>query len=1124
MNKSILTLTIAGLALWAGIPAQAALNIAPQPLALSTGQPPNILLIPDTSESMQEGLSLGRVALDWDNCVPGPDMDPVQCPAGARSPFSKASIVKSVGLNLIQNYRGSVNMGLLSYQQQPPSPWRNDAFAQPGFQDTGPGTVLWRLVHRPGDVRYATVPNPPFYNPNFTGSLMSDTKRFREEHPVLPGVWVFYNYAAPGYHRDEAFGTPQTDLTTYARWNGNFAGGMRVYHFFRNMHLNNPNAGNQEQDPDSGLWFNSRYNNANQTWRITLTDSMRQRGVPEWGTRALFTQLNQIEWRSNSSPGLGYLHVPIGGLSGTDAENDAHWDALITKLQPQRHDWEDGDGNVLVSPEWPLIAAGLTPLQGTMRTARDYFNTAGGAATPSFGANQGWSADIPSLPESCGVNAAIWITDGLPTVRADGTLLGENPALALQEAADAISDFYTSTQAQLGAGVPTYIVGFALPPGVGDLPGMPDEPLNTLAEAGRTGEALMADDFDSLQAAMNQLFQQIIEESQAEFGTTVSGSVLLDDDLAFRTITDPTDWSGEVEGVSNLSSAEPTVRWRASERLPSPGDRRLFTDGGDFTTSNSELVDAIVPGDLDRAKQVIEYIRGDRSQELQNGGEFKNRSTVIGAVVGSEPLVQRQRNFDWARLPENQGGGDSYNNFVQAKASRDPVVWVGSNDGILHAFRAQGSNAGRELFGYVPRGVWSRLEDVAKPSPAFTYTVDGKTSLADARIGGSWRTVLVGSLGAGGRSIYALDVTNVGSGNTLPQLLWERTAADLGDAGNDLGYTFSAPQVARIRTGTNTYRWVVVVGNGYNSPNQNSRLLVFDLANGNLLANIQAGSGSAANPNGLSDLRLGFARPGEEYHRWVYAGDLQGDLWRFDLSSLGSSPARVFNGDRPITAAPDLSYPQTGGNGFIVSFGTGQFFAIGDDRVDIPTQYFYVLHDLNPEGSAPNLTRSSLANRTFSGSSTGEQTEVTEGGNNSGWYAALPGGHRSLFPPFVVRNRVVFSSFSPTEDLCTAGGVNDLYVMDLRSGQGAFPVAGLGEFGAAIRSIEGAPARASVFVAGGADGVGMPPGDPTDPDDFPLPEICINIAGETFCFEDEESREEAADYQFGRRFHWLQSE
>ena len=176
-SHALLILIAASVLAFCGIGSLQANEISPKPLNLAVSSfQPNILLIPDTSESMQEGLSLGRVALDWDNCVPGPDMDPDVCLAGARSPFSKASIVKSVGLNLIENYRGLVSMGLLSYQQQPPSPWRNDAFAEPGFQDTGPGTVLWRLVHRPGDVRFATVPNPPFYDPDFSGSLMSETK------------------------------------------------------------------------------------------------------------------------------------------------------------------------------------------------------------------------------------------------------------------------------------------------------------------------------------------------------------------------------------------------------------------------------------------------------------------------------------------------------------------------------------------------------------------------------------------------------------------------------------------------------------------------------------------------------------------------------------------------------------------------------------------------------------------------------------------------------------------------------------------------------------------------------------------------------------------------------------
>ncbi len=1078
MNKSFFIFAIASLALCVGLPAQGALNIAPQPLALATGQPPNILLILDNSNSMVEDLD-GLVAAD---CAPPA---PADCPVGAVSPLSKSEMIREVGRGLLADYRDQINLGLMAYQQFPLGTGSNN-------------TRLVRVGNRLYDVSY----NPADWDPDFPGAPWdSQTKAFRTPNPSSPGEWIHYNIGVPGYSFNDQ------DTYCYTREPG---GGFLTEPFPFRCWRNKTGTSNVVP-PDNQGWNptpNRGYTDGAFATTGTLTDSARARGVTHWGRLMVWLAFERPEWLAQGSPGRGYLHTPIRFL------DEEHADALALKLAPVHHD--NTNPNLLTDPEEPIIAAGDTPLQGTLLTARDYFLN----QTANFGTDQGRRAGVYPIPESCGVDAAIWLTDGMPSRRIDGAGYGADVEAALTDAIAAAESFNQQ------AGVSVYVVGFSMPPAV------PDDALDRLAAAGGTDTPFLANNPAALFEAVNDIFQQVIADSQAQFGTTVSGSVLLDDDLAFRTITDPSDWSGEVEAVSDLTSEEPSVQWRASERLPVNWfARTLITHGGTFNNSNNELVNAIAgqnpsEEDLVYARSIVDYVHGSQAMEQEQGGPFRNRETLIGAIAGSEPLVQRQRNFDWARLPSDEGGGSTYNEFVTEKAGRDPVVYVGSNDGILHAFRAQGQNAGREIFGYVPRGVWPRLEKVALPSPAFVYTMDGKTQIADAQIDGDWATVLVGSLGAGGRSIFALDVTEVGDGNTLPTVLWERTTEDLGAHANDLGYTFSAPQVARLSDGT----WVVVVGNGYNSENHDARLLVFDLETGEVLASLLGSAGTSANPNGLSDLRLGFSRPAELHHRWVYAGDLHGNLWRFDLDDLSADGKRVFSGDRPITAAPDISYPVSTGNvGFVVSFGTGKYFEVGDDDATGPDEYFYVIHDLNPEGSEPNFSRDNLVDRSFEGAATGAQAEIEEGSTEKGWFVKLPEGHRVLFAPFVLRDRVIFSSFSPTEDVCVAGGFNDLYVMSLPSGQGAFPLEGLGEYGAVVRNVEGAPARPAVFVRGVTarpePDDPSDPDDPTDPDDPPeAPSICITIAGDTFCFEDDASREEAADFQFGRRFHWLQTE
>ncbi len=1121
--RPAIILAFASFAWLTGTTNLAATQIAERPLTLAVSSfQPNILLIPDTSESMQEGLSLGRVALDWDNCVPGPDMDPDECPAGARSPFSKASIVKGVGLDLIENYRGLVNMGLLSYQQNPPSPWRNDVFASPDSQDTGPGTVLWRLVHRPGDVRFATTPNPPFYDPNFTGSLTSNTKRFREPHPFVDGMWVFYNFAAPGYHRDEDFGTPESDLTTFALWSGLFFGtGDKAHWLFRNMHISQPGAGDRQQDADSGFWFSNRYQNANQFWRITRTDSMRQRGIPEWGDRILFTQLNQLEWRSNTSPGLGYLHVPIRGNTGNLQEDNVHWDALVAKLQPQRHDWEDGDGNVLVDPSWPLIASGLTPLDGTMRTATDYFINAGGDATASFGADQGWNEDVPPLPTSCGINANIWITDGLPTVRADGTLLGDNPAAALLEARDAISDLYEDTEEALGEGVRTYIVGFALPPGVDNLPNMPADPLDVLATAGRTDQALMADDRDSLQAAMNNLFQQIIADSEIEVGSQVSGSVQIDDAIGFRFESDPSNWSGEMIGLRNPNLPSEQEIWRANGEMPSGAMRNLLTAGSSFNLGagglSEEALESIHPN-ATVAENVVRYVRGGFADVLDNmqglGVSFFDRGDArIGTIAGSAPVLQRVRNLGWAQLPASQGGGSVYAEFVQNKEDLPRVVYVGSNLGVLHAFDV---DTGEELFGYVPRGVFPNLYRMATRD--FQYTVDGNLSLFDAYqasrpAGQRWRQILVGTLGAGGKSIYALDVTDPEN----PSFMWEIGPDDLPPGQEDrLGFTFGTTQVARLENGD----WALVAGNGYGSDRGRASLVKINLFTGSVAQTVEVNN---QGNNGLSAPRVArdVLNRGTT-DRWAYAGDLRGNLWRFDLGeSLSSNVTvqRVFEGDRPITMQPQTIYPEEG-NGYIVVFGTGKYFELGDDNIqNAPSEYMYVIRDGGAAGpSASGLKQSDLVNRStaISGGSAGEFNlfeRNNQGFVHNGWYAALDyggqNGARALFTPDFRLGRLLFTSFRPNDDPCEVGGRSNVYMMNLREASGAFP-SGQG-FTPLVGSEEGAPVTATYVTR-----VETVDGDVEA-------STAISYGSTLVDIDDPEFDQDALPRAFGERLNWRQN-
>lgn len=613
---------------------------------------------------------------------------------------------------------------------------------------------------------------------------------------------------------------------------------------------------------------------------------------------------------------------------------------------------------------------------------------------------------------------------------------------------------------------------------------------------------------------------QIATAAGAAFGLTSSGIVQKIGGLGFQVDTDTGNWTSEIYGIVDPGTSSERIKWRASNEIPAHTARRLYTNTGG---SSGAVFDGSVGG-LDES--LVSYIRGDASLE---GALYQERDSLIGAIVGSQPFLQRQVNFDWSRLPEDQGGG-AYEDYVEDKEGKVSVVYAGSNAGVLHAFNSQ---SGVELFGYVPRGVWDRLADVANPDVPFRYTVDGEVVVTDAynSTSNSWKTVLVGGLGAGGKAIYALDVTDPGNFSES-NVLWEVTADDLASDPNaepdDLGNTFAKPQVARLQNGD----WVVVIGNGYGADDHQARLLVLDLFTGDVVGNIQAGtSGTEANPNGLSSPRVVRERPEETHDRWVYAGDLHGNLWRFDLSTIASTTsitAPFFSGaennNRPITAQPQTSYP--GATGFAVSFGTGKFFESGDGAVDAttPDDYFFFVYDNSPAGEPPQYDLSDLVDRSFAGTATGEQDEIEVDGTNQGWYVKFQDqGERLLSQPRVLPGglgMVTFTTFTPTQDRCEPGGDNWLYLLTTASGQGALAgesIAGTDYVPTAGRDggIKGPPTQPVPRVKPPVEGGDGDP--PTEP-----PQICITVGDREICLDSVEMDQAAKDMYFGRRTNWIQ--
>lgn len=983
------------------------INIADTSQILTINATPNILLIPDTSESMQEGLFQGRVALDWDNCIPGPTLDPNVCPAGARYENSKASIVKRVSRNLVDEFKGKVNIGLLSYQQNPPSQSRNSF-------NTG-NMVRWRLVERIIDARFSNSATPSWYTPNpETGkepAWDSPTKRFRVRHPTNNNIWIFFNAAVPGYFWDESQdrspGTPSFDQVEFRRFTGQTSQNNPP-DGFTNVRYGDltTTSRNNVLDPDSGLYFSNNLGSIS----TFLTDSLRQRGITSWGQRAVFLPLNQLEWRTTTSPGLGYLHVPLGGINSNGTVDNTHINKIIAKLQPQRLDWAS---DAHTNPAWPLIAAGLTPLEGAINTARDYFLEArANDNKSSFRAAQGNTGNL-KIPDSCGINAAIWITDGLPSVKPDGTPLVNNPVTAMRDAAAAVKDFYDATakKASLGGAVKTYVVGFALPPGVGQLflgqQGFTtDNPLDILATAGGTQRALSATNEADLLQALNQIFRSIIQDSISSSGLTSSSTELTTDTTIFQSALNTQNWSGDLLALSLSSGGRDKNKpvWQAATKLAELGhtNRKIFSfyDGQGFEFRTGSTPTAVKnlfkstsqPESV--ANNLINYIRGERTNEGSGSDKLRERSNIMGHIVNSTPL------------------------FVPGEGTRPPVVYVMANDGMLHAFNA---NTGTELFAYLPGAILNKLPQYASATYKGEFLLDGQ--LAYKKVNNT--LYLTGTAGTGTQAVFTLDIsnpTNFGTGN----IVWEVSGSDA--FGGLLGRTGSQPIMATLGD-----KDVVLMGNGYNSAAGKSSLLAVNLQTGALEKAFTV-EGSGFGSPGVLDLNR------DKNPDFIYIGDFNGKVWRFALNESlatanGYSVSRhLFTSDnnRPIVVAPvAASHPD---GGVMVIVGSGELIT-QNSRTSNVAEYVYGIYDKFDGGTEATITSSQLVSQTLTSSGqnrTASRNPVTP--DKAGWRLTLPAGERMLANAVVRRQKVIFGSYKPDNTACSGGGQGYMTELALFSG------------------------------------------------------------------------------------------
>jgi type IV pilus assembly protein PilY1 len=559
-------------------------------------------------------------------------------------------------------------------------------------------------------------------------------------------------------------------------------------------------------------------------------------------------------------------------------------------------------------------------------------------------------------------------------------------------------------------------------------------------------------------------------------------------------------WGGSVQKVQidPLTAAPVSVVWDAKTQLIAqttptvPDPTPWFTKRRIVTVNEAGVAVPFLAGslgptqlatlgpDLNYQNRVIEYLRGKRAEEGEDDGQFRVRPSPLGDIVDSQGVLvagtappPAGRDDYWEYLEANDPG---YTAFKASQGSRPGRIYVGANDGMLHAFDEA---TGDEVWAFIPRDFYRSAPPVSNdkagligltyqpgglPIYDHRFYVNATARVVDTNVGGTWKTLLVSGLGKGGKSYFALDATDpqtvVTEGAAAAKFLWEFRDPDL-------GYTYGKATIVKTRA----FGWTVIIPSGYNNSSGEGKLFFVNPVDGSQLrAPLSTNVGTAGNPSGLAHI-AGFTRDyRNQLVEQVYGGDLFGNLWRFDLSDVNPGNWKVEKlavltdggTPQPITTPPRIDIDVANGVDRWVFVGTGKLTHACDlsdfysDNVGpggqcvgnpSPTQKqsMYAIRDgtyTTPNPIAAPITRADLD----------EVTGIAGLGSNviasKGWYddlndqPGLPAG-RIIRTPVAAVGLIAYIATSEPIDPCEVGLPATIYVRQFGNGESRLDTGGV---------------------------------------------------------------------------------
>lgn len=622
------------------------------------------------------------------------------------------------------------------------------------------------------------------------------------------------------------------------------------------------------------------------------------------------------------------------------------------------------------------------------------------------------------------------------------------------------------------------------------------------------GEFLSARDpqslIDSLSAAIGEIGKRTGSASAVSFNSTS----LQTNTKVYQAKFDSGGWHGDLRAIALTATGLGNVAWEAGGVLDarnlssdpreiitfnqSAGTGVAFQWPSDYTSLSSTdldnnqvddlLANAPFPSSTTDPTEVaanqaygdaiLEYFRGDDSNEGTGSSDFRSRNGHrLGDIIHSGPIYVGAPSTPYPDTIE--GTGNRYSDFAATYANRAERVYVGANDGMLHAFDV---SSGRETMAYIPSMLFSNqsgegLHQLAEQSYVHDYFVDLSPTVADYFDGSNWRTILIGGLRGGGKGLFALDITDptgLTESNAASSVLWEFTHADL-------GYTFSEIKVGRLNNG----KWAAIFGNGYNSTGDGrAKLFIYylDGSTPTILDTMQGSiaNGSCSDPasdcNGLSTPAIVDLNGDGNMDR-AYAGDLHGNMWVWDLTldnnswnprpayGTSASPTPLFKAcesstcttanRQPITTKPAIArHPTkrsiTTAPNLMVFFGTGQYLVNGDNSTT-GIQRFYGVWDGGWSSGLPldkdDLATQTISTTTYDPGGPDEEvvrtlsTNTVNYSTKKGWKIDLPTSkERMVVTPIALGDLVFFNTMIPETNTCSQGGSGWLMAADQLTG------------------------------------------------------------------------------------------